>query len=214
MICKPKVWTRTSLQTAAKHLSNVDQTLARLITEFGIPYDALMPKKINSIFAILAKTIVFQQLSGASARAIYNRVLTACDAADDRELSPQKMFDIGFDRLKEAGLSGRKIEYLKGLAKAYLDNKLRDEDLLCMKEESLLKVLSEIRGLGDWSINMLSIFHLGRPDVLPSGDLEVRKGVAKAYSLPSLPTPKQMEAVTDHWRPYRSLASYFMYRLT
>lgn len=208
---KPKVWSKSSLLTAAKHLSAADETLARLIAEFGIPYDALMPKKIKSIFAILAKIIVYQQLSGASAKAIYDRVVSACG---DRDLSPATITDVSLQKLKDAGLSGRKVEYLKGLARAYLAETLRDADLLRMDEKSILDTLTRIKGIGIWTTNMLSIFHLGRPDVLPSGDLEVRKGVAKAYNLSTLPTPKEMEAVTEHWRPYRSLASYYMYRMT
>jgi len=106
-----------------------------------------------------------------------------------------------------------KASYLHDLSRHFNDGMLSDEAIFGMDRDSLQSALCSVKGLGPWSVDMFSMFHLGSPDVLPTGDLGVRRGMQVLYGMKELPTPKQMEAMTEGWRPWRSVGSYYMWRV-
>ena len=141
-------------------------------------------------------------------------------------MSPAAVLGLGVDELKDVvGLSKNKASYIQNIAMRFDESgargdegegasrrRLSDAMLLDMTEEDLMKELTSIKGIGDWTAHMFMMFHLRRPDVLPVGDLVVRKGMAKVYGLAKLPTPKQMEDIATSWSPFRSIGSFYMWR--
>lgn len=114
---------------------------------------------------------------------------------------------------RQVGVSGRKASYLHDLASKYRDGVLSDNSIREMDDETLLRVLTTVKGIGVWSVHMFMMFSLHRPDVLPVGDLGVRKGVQLLYKLKELPKPVEMEELCEKWKPYRSVGSWYMWRL-
>lgn len=147
--------------------------LAPLIDEHGAP--ARLLAKSTPAFTSLAKAIVYQQLSGSSAAAIYGRFLGACDVPDEGALSPAAVLSAPLPSLRAAGLSERKSEYLRDLAAHFADGRLSDGALAAASGPELRARLTAVKGVGPWSVDMHAIFHRGETDVLPVGDLGVRK---------------------------------------
>jgi DNA-3-methyladenine glycosylase II len=193
---------------AIKYLTGVDPTLARLIERVG-PFN--MPlRRMHNPFEALARNIIFQQLHGNAATAIHGRVLALFGKS---KLDPQDVLDASDKSLRGAGLSGAKLVALKDLAAKTLDGTVPTlARLKRMTDEEIVARLTEVRGIGRWTVEMLLIFRLGRPDVLPVGDYAVRKGFALAYGLKESPKPKELEAYGERWRPYRSVASWYLWR--
>ena len=202
-----------TLTTAAAHLRTVDPILAPLIDQHGIP-DRLLAKGPGS-FSSLAKSIVFQQLATRAAAVIYARVLTVCgpECVASGFLAPGSVLAAPEEALRGAGLSQRKVSYLKDLSTHFNDDRLSDDRIDVMTAEELHKALTAVKGLGPWSVDMFCLFHLGLHDVLPVGDLGVRKGMQELYALKELPGPGEMEQVAEKWKPYRSLGSFYMWRV-
>lgn len=115
--------------------------------------------------------------------------------------------------LRGIGISARKASYLHDLSRNFLEGGLSDAAIKLMEDEKLMSALTAVKGIGVWSVHMFMIFALHRPDVLPVGDLGVRKGFSKLYGLKDLPTPAEMERLSAPWRPYRSLGAWYMWRL-
>ncbi|KAL4452033.1 hypothetical protein ABPG75_007695 [Micractinium tetrahymenae] len=201
--------TRDSLQAACDFLAKADPKLAPLIQQLGPP-DRLLAKR-GSNFATLAKAIVFQQLATTAAAVIYGRVLAACSCTES--LSPAALLAAPLAALRRAGLSERKASYLQDLAAHFNDGRLSDAKIAEMDEEALEKALCQVRGIGVWTCHMHAMFHLGSPDVLPTGDLGVRRGMQALYGLKELPDAAAMEALAEKWRPFRSVGSYFMWKV-
>ncbi|GIL67825.1 hypothetical protein Vafri_21093, partial [Volvox africanus] len=129
-------------------------------------------------------------------------------------LAPSQVLEAPGEHLRAAGLSGRKLEYLLGLAEAFAAREGWEERLAATSSlEHLVSELTPLRGVGTWTVHMLAMFHLGLADVLPSGDLGVRRGLQLLYGLSQLPSPAQVEALTGDWRPFRSVGSWYMWRL-
>ena len=161
-------------------------------------------------FAALLKAICYQQLAGKAAATIHSRVLGA--VGDD--LTPQAVIATPYDQLRGAGLSNAKTSYILDLGAHFADGRLSDELLATASDEELVEHLTAVKGIGLWSCQMFMMFHLGRADVLPTGDLGVQKGFAKFHGLGSrLPKPKEMEALAESWRPYRSFGCAYMWRM-
>lgn len=199
------------------HLRNVDSQLARVMDAYPGGYERLTTPSTTSCFAALARAIVGQQLAGAAARTIYARFEAACGGED--QVQPTRVLQLSEDDLRASGLSGAKARYVVDLASHFADGRLSDGYLNgCNDEEMLTKSLLAVKGIGRWTVDMFLMFHLRRPDVLPVGDLVVRKGFAKLYGLAgkkggSLPADGQMVQVADKWRPFRSLGSFLMWRV-
>ncbi|HEX6625317.1 MAG TPA: DNA-3-methyladenine glycosylase [Pyrinomonadaceae bacterium] len=195
-------------EEAVRHLSTADATLAALMERAG-PF-AMQIRKLHDPFEALARNIVFQQLHGNAAAAIHKRVL---DLFGGGKLRPADIIGAPEESLRGAGLSGAKLAALKDLAAKTADGTVPTlARLRRMSDEEIVERLTRVRGIGRWTVEMLLMFRLGRPDVLPVGDFAVRKGFALAYGLKESPKPKELAEYGERWRPYRSVASWYMWR--
>ena len=140
-----------------------------------------------------------------------SRFVSLCGS--ESEVVPDNVLALDAAELRKIGISGRKATYLHDLANKYKDGVLSDSSILEMNDESLVTKLTLVKGIGVWSVHMFMIFSLHKPDVLPVGDLGVRKGVQRLYGLKELPLPLQMEEICEKWKPYRSVGSWYMWRL-
>jgi DNA-3-methyladenine glycosylase II len=193
---------------AVKHLAGADPVLAKLMKRAG-PF-ALKTRHLHNPFEALARNIVFQQLHGSAAEAIHRRVVGLFGGG---RLRPQDILDAPEEALRGVGLSGAKTAALKDLAAKTLDGTVPTlARLKRMGDEEIVERLTRVRGIGRWTVEMLLMFRLGRPDVLPVGDYAVRKGFMVAYGLGQMPKPKEIELHAEAWRPYRSVASWYMWR--
>jgi methylated-DNA-[protein]-cysteine S-methyltransferase len=195
---------------AVDHIRASDTSLARIIDDVG-PF-AMRLKATSSVFGALAESIVYQQLSGRAAATIFARV-QALFAWTREGPTPRQILRASEDKLRGAGLSRAKLLSLRDLARRAADGKLPElADLQRMDDEAIIERLTEVRGIGRWTVEMLLIFRLGRPDVLPVDDYGVRKGLAVALRKRELPTRKDLERRGVRWKPYRSVASWYLWR--
>jgi DNA-3-methyladenine glycosylase II len=194
---------------AVRYLSSVDAAMGRLIRaagEFKLPI-----RKLHNPFEALARNIIFQQLHGRAAAAIHERVLALFGR---KRLYPQDILQASDEELRRAGLSGAKLAALRDLAAKALDGTIPTlAQLRRMKDEEIIERLTEVRGIGRWTVEMLLIFRLGRPDVLPVGDLAVLKGFSLVFGRKELPKPKELLHYGECWRPFRSVASWYLWRV-
>src|SRR4029077_5887555 len=194
---------------AVEHLRAADPVLARIIDEIGPFRMRLRPAP--SVFAALAEAIAYQQLNGKAAAAIFARV---CALFPDGAPTPERMLGIPDEQLRGAGLSRTKLLSLRGLAQRVADGRLPTlAEIKGMPDETIVERLSEVRGIGRWTAEMLLMFRLGRPDVLPVDDYGVRQGFAIAYDKQDLPKPKELAIYGDRWKPYRTAASWYLWRV-
>jgi 3-methyladenine DNA glycosylase/8-oxoguanine DNA glycosylase len=194
---------------ACRHLARQDPVLAKLMRR-SIPF-ALTPVKTQSIYHALAESIVYQQLSGKAASTIFGRFVKIY--RPKRFPVPQALLDTDDETLRGAGLSRNKVLALRDLSARVLDGTVpKLAAARRMPDEELIERLTAVRGIGVWTVEMLLMFRLGRPDVLPCGDLGVQKGFALTYGLKQLPKPKKLLAHGERWRPFRSVASWYMWR--
>ena len=194
---------------AVKYLASVDNTLGSLMERAG-PFD-LTIRQIHNPFEALARNIIYQQLHGNAAGAIHQRVLALFGK---KKLSPQDILEASEESLRGAGLSGAKLLALKDLAAKTLDGTVPTlARLRRLNDKEIIKKLIQVRGIGRWTVEMLLIFRLGRPNVLPVGDFAVRKGFSMIYGLKDLPKPKELIHYGERWRPFRSVASWYMWRV-
>jgi len=194
---------------AVLHLAGVDPILGRLMERCGryAPSTTAAP----DVFHSLMRAIVYQQLSGKAAGTIHRRLLDALGGGDAP--GAERIAAADDATLRGAGLSQNKMLSLQALAAAQLAHELPDESRMTEYDDrALIDTYAGIRGIGRWTVEMLLLFHLGRPDVMPIHDLGVRKGYALTYGMAELPKPKQLEAACEIWRPYRSVGSWFMWR--
>lgn len=193
---------------ALEHLRASDAVLARVIDEIG-PF-RMQLRPAPSVFAALAEAIAYQQLNGKAAAAIFARVRALFPGG---VLTPEGMLRIPDEQLRGAGLSRTKLLSLRDLAQRDADGRLPEfAEIHGMPDETIVERLSEVRGIGRWTAEMLLMFRLGRPDVLPVDDYGVRQGFAIAYDR-ELPSPKELAAYGDRWRPYRTAASWYFWRV-
>jgi DNA-3-methyladenine glycosylase II len=196
---------------AVGYLRAADPVLKQLIDEIGA--DGLGDPRAgrpSEHYGALVRSIVGQQLSTKAARAIYTRLI---ERFGGRPPTPQEVLADDPDALRAAaGLSRAKVTYLRSLAEHVLDGSLELERLDALPDEEVIAELTAVKGLGSWSAHMFLMFHLGRPDVLPVGDLGIRRAVERAYGLDELPAPAALEAIAEPWRPDRTLACRFLWR--
>jgi DNA-3-methyladenine glycosylase II len=197
------------LATATKHLSERDECLKRLIAE-AIPFQ-MDQDPLQSPYEALLEAIAYQSISGKAAATIYGRIKAL--SATGRAPTPQEMLKIRKPVLRKAGLSGAKVLAMKDLAQKTLDGIVPTlEQAEKLSDEELVERLVSVRGIGAWTVEMFLIFRLGRPDVLPIHDLGVKKGWSVAYGKKHMPKPKELLAFGERWRPYRTVASWYMWR--
>ncbi len=208
---KPHRRRRTSIPKAIAELSAADPVLGRLIEAVGPLGKARdgRPDREDH-YGALVRSITGQQLSVLAARAIYGR-LTA--RFGDRPPTPQEILADDPEELRAAaGLSRAKVGYLRSLAEHVLSGELELEHLDELGDEQVIAELVAVKGLGLWTAQMFLMFHLERPDVLPVGDLGIRRAIERAYGLAELPKPAAMEEIALPWRPHRTLACRYLWR--
>ena len=197
------------LAEATRHLSSKDETLAALIAEtapFQTEVDAT-----HSPYEALLESIAYQSISGKAAATIFNRIKAL--SGNGRPPSPEQMLKLRTPTLRKAGLSGAKVLAMKDLARKTIDGIVPTrEQAEKLSDQELVERLDSVRGIGAWTVEMFLIFNLGRPDVLPIHDLGVQKGWSVAYGKKHMPKPKELLAFGERWRPYRTIASWYMWR--
>ncbi|CAJ2646406.1 alkylbase DNA glycosidase-like protein mag2 [Trifolium pratense] len=194
------------LETALNHLRAADPLLSTIINTFPSPQ---FSNKITPFFSLI-KTLISQQLSNKASSSIENRFISLFDSQSS--ILPNAVLSLTPTQLREVGISGPKSTYIHDLSTKYANGFLSDSSIIEMDDEMLYEKLTSVKGIGPWSVHMFMIFTLHRPDVLPVGDLVVRRGVEKLYGLKGLPSPSQMEVLCEKWKPYRSVGSWYMYR--
>ncbi len=197
------------LAAATKHLSERDECLKRLIAE-TIPFQ-MDQDPLQSPYEALLEAIAYQSISGKAAATIYGRIKAL--SSTGRAPTPQEMLKLPKPVLRKAGLSGAKVLAMKDLAQKTIDGVVPTlERAEKLTDEELVERLVSVRGIGAWTVEMFLIFRLGRPDVLPIHDLGVKKGWSITYGKKHMPKPKELLAFGERWRPYRTVASWYMWR--
>lgn len=193
---------------ASRRLAAADAKLRRVIERVGPPRLTLEPT--DSTVAALAKAIVYQQLNGKAAKTIHDRLLAALPG---QRVTASSLDATSDEALRAAGISRSKALALRDLAARAGRREVPSfAALAAMDDEAIVDVLTRVRGVGRWTVEMLLIFRLGRPDVLPLGDYGVRKGFAAAYRREELPTPAELARAGQRWAPFRSVASWYLWR--
>jgi 3-methyladenine DNA glycosylase/8-oxoguanine DNA glycosylase len=197
------------LAAATKHLAERDECLKRLIAE-TVPFQ-MDQDHLQSPYEALLEAIAYQSISGKAAATIYGRIKAL--SSTGRAPAPREMLKLRKPVLRKAGLSGAKILAMKDLAQKTIDGVVPTlEQAVKLSDEELVERLVSVRGIGAWTVEMFLIFRLGRPDVLPIHDLGVKKGWSVAYGKKHMPKPKDLLAFGERWRPYRTVASWYMWR--
>jgi len=196
---------------ALEHLRKADKVMARLLKEYGSPDGVLRRRgrRPDDAYGALLRSIVGQQLSTKAARTIYERLT---GLYEDRTPSPAEIIATDPEALRAVGLSRAKAAYLRDLAERIEDGELDLDHISELPDEEVSEQLVAVKGLGQWTVDMFLIFHLGRPDVLPVGDLGIRRAAQIAYGLDDLPDAAELERLAEPWRPHRSLACLYLWR--
>jgi len=194
---------------AVAHVSRRDKRIGRVIRNAGDIRLEITPYR--SPFLYLMRAIIYQQLSGKAAGTIHGRVIDLFPTK--RQVTPERLLKLKNEQLRGAGVSGGKTKALRDLARKAAAGEVPGfAKLRRMDDEEVIECLTAIHGIGRWTVEMLLMFQLGRPDVLPIHDLGVRKGFALAHKLKEMPTPKELESLADKWRPFRSVGSWYCWR--
>ncbi|MGH8307358.1 MAG: DNA-3-methyladenine glycosylase family protein [Gammaproteobacteria bacterium] len=192
---------------AVRYLKRADPRLASLMSQVGPLRLSVRP--VGSPFEALLRAITYQQLSGKAAATIHSRLLDLFPGG----LTPERLLDTPEAALRSAGLSRNKMLSVRDLAAKVLDATVPDFVALgAMSDEEIIERLTAVRGVGRWTVEMLLIFTLGRPDVLPLDDLGIRKGFQLAYRMQRLPAAVTMQRAGRAWTPFRSVASWYLWR--
>ena len=199
--------TAEDMARARRVLMRRDPVLAPLIKKYGVC--GIKTGREQDIFCGLVEAIVSQQLSTRAAATIYSRVRALLP--DGGTPTPEALQLIPDDDLRGAGLSRQKLGYMRDLSLKVLDGSINTAGLVEMTDEQIVQELTKIKGIGRWTVDMLLIFRLTRPDVFPAGDLGIVKAVQKAYNLRKTPDVKRLHAIAERWRPYRSVASWYLW---
>jgi len=198
-----------NLEEALSHLCERDARIKKLVAEtasFQIDVE-----QGQSPYEVLMEAIAYQSISGKAAATIFGRIKAFGEKG--RPPSPQKMLKLPTAKLRKAGLSGAKVLAMKDLAKKTIEGIVPTHDeALKLSDEDLIERLVSVRGIGAWTVEMFLIFRLGRPDVLPIHDLGVKKGWSVAYGKKHMPKPNELLKFGERWRPYRTVASWYMWR--
>ncbi|MCC6546753.1 DNA-3-methyladenine glycosylase 2 family protein [Candidatus Sumerlaeota bacterium] len=193
---------------ALRHLRLADSQLARAIDHVG---GFAMPTSRPATLYSLCRAIIGQQLSTTVAGRIAERFVAACGQGED--IAPKVVLKLSDEQLRAVGLSGAKARSVRSLAEFWHREELTHESLEAMPDDELIDYLTQVKGIGPWTVKMILIFCLRRPDVLPHEDLGVRAGIKKIYRLDQLPTPKETITIAEKWAPYRSVASWYCWRV-
>jgi DNA-3-methyladenine glycosylase II len=193
------------MRKAILHLKKADPVLGSIVDRVG-PYRI---QYREPGFETLVRSIVYQQLSGRVASVIFGRLAAAVPGG---KITPEGILKLTPARMRKLGLSKQKTTYIRDLARKTVRGKVQFETLPNLPDHEVIEHLTQVKGIGVWTAHMFLIFALQRPDVLPTGDLGVRAAIRKAYGMVDLPHPKQIEELACLWRPYCSVASWYLWR--
>jgi len=194
---------------ALQHLQKADRVLARVIKQVG-PCP-LAPRRGVPPWQALVRSVAYQQLNGTAAQTIFNRFLALFPGT--KFPTPEQIVSAPDDKLRRAGLSRAKAAAIKDIAAKTIAGVVPERRAIAkLSDVEIVERLTTIRGVGPWTVEMLLMFTLGRPDVLPATDYGVRSGFALVYGLKELPQPKEILVHGERWRPYRTVASWYMWR--
>ena len=194
---------------AYRHLRQADPVIARLIDQIG-PYT---PRPDGGDpYERMVRTILYQQLAGPAASAIQRKWFSFY-GDETATPTPQQILATSDEEFRSCGVSRQKLGYLRDLAAHVSDGSLPLDQLDQMPDHEVIAALTQVKGFGEWSAHMLLMFHLGRPDILPVGDLGVRNGMKVAYGLDETPNPKQAKEIGAKWSPYATVASWYMWQI-
>lgn len=197
------------MNAAEKHLSKTDPRLGELIAR-SRKYD-IKPSHLERPFDALAESIAYQQLSGKAAATIFGRVRALYPRR--KWFDPKQVLATPDETFRACGLSRSKTAALKDLAAKTIDGTVPSGKILAnLNDDEIVERLTAVRGIGRWTVEMILLFNLGRPDIWPVTDYGVQKGFAKTFGRKKLPTPKQLERIGEKWRPYRSVAAWYFWR--
>ena len=192
------------MRKAIEHLQAADPILGGIIERVG----AYRIRFRDPGFETLVKSIVFQQLSGRVANVIFGRLSAAVKGV----VTPESVLKLRPSRMRSLGLSTQKVAYIRDLARHTRSGKVVFQDLAALADDEVIQRLTEVKGIGVWTAHMFLMFALQRTDILPTGDLGLRNAIRKAYHLEALPTAEEMERMAGRWRPYCTVASWYLWR--
>ena len=184
-----------------------DNNMKILIDKFGSPNFTIG----QDYFQSLLRSIVFQQLSGKAAQTIYERFIKLIPKTSN--LCPKEVLKLNNDDMRKSGLSFQKINYVKNLADYFENNSFKKKDVERMTDQEISKELIQIKGIGQWTVDMFLMFTLNRTDILPFTDLGIQKGIMKILNMKNMPSKKEMENCSKKWRPYRTIACWYLWRI-
>jgi len=193
------------MRKAISHLRKSDPLLAAVIDRVG----PCLIEYREPEFATLVRSIVYQQLSGRVASVIFERFLNLLPR---QKLTPRAVLALSLADLRSAGLSGAKAAYILDLAEKSEARLIKFHELAALSDQEVIAMLTQVKGVGVWTAHMFLIFALQRPDILPVGDLGVRSAIRKVYGLEELPKPAEVERIAATWRPYCSVAAWYLWR--
>ena len=185
---------------------NQDSKMKKLVKDYGLP--DFEPQ--DDYFKSLMRSIVFQQLSGKVAKIIYQRLISLLPS---NKIIPSEVLTLTNEEMKQVGLSSQKINYIKNLANYFDTNLFNSNKVEKMSNEEISKELIQIKGIGQWTVDMFLMFTLNRPDVMPYSDLGIQKGIKTLFDLDKLPTKEKMEALSIKWKPYRTIACWYLWKI-
>ncbi|MCZ2154855.1 MAG: DNA-3-methyladenine glycosylase [Bryobacterales bacterium] len=194
------------MREAERHLRASGKRMAALVDAIGPCEITYLPATFESV----VRSIVSQQISIFAARSVYRRLRDA--ASDGEEMQPERILRMTQDDLRGCGLSAQKIQYIHDLAAKTAAGRVDFQRLPSLSEDEVIAELTQVKGIGLWTAQMFLIFSLRRPDIWPTGDLGIRNGVKKLHGLKRQPTPAETEARGRKWRPYGSIASWYLWR--
>jgi DNA-3-methyladenine glycosylase II len=193
------------VKKAIEHLKKSDAVMAAIIERVG-PY---RPRHATPDFHNLARSIAYQQLHGKAAATIFGRL---CTASGCEPLTPETVLALSLEQMRACGLSKQKLAYIRDLAEKTLSGDVNFEQLPGMDDEDVIEHLTRVKGIGRWSAQMFLMFALGRSDVMPTVDLGINMAIKKAYRKRKVPKPKDILKLAEKWRPYRSVACWYLWR--
>jgi len=191
---------------SALEVLDKDSEMQKLIKSYGAP--SFEPKK--DYFQSLMHSIVFQQLSGKVANIIYQRLI---NLLPDNKIIPKEVLMLTDEEMRRVGLSSQKTNYIKNLANYFNSNLFNSNKVEKMTNEEISEELIKIKGVGQWTIDMFLMFTLNRSDIMPYSDLGIQKGMKTLFNLNKLPTKEEMRTLSSHWKPYRTVACWYLWKI-
>lgn len=192
------------LEDAHQHLTTSDDVLAQVIHEVG----PCTLNRLTNRYRNLLRAIVGQQISAAAAKAVFKKLEAAVPS---KRLNPEAVSRLSTDELRGAGLSSQKVRYVQDLTDHVLDKRLNLRSLHFKTDAEVIALLTDVKGIGEWTAHMFLMFSLGRPDVMPWGDLGIQVAIRNLYGFDELPTKAECIEISQTWRPYATIASWYLW---